>query len=309
MLSKQQTKSKSYQANTLGHQAESNFASPLVTIQPYGRKRPFFLVLGGVGGVDGDIGLAVAARLLIHLDSERPFYGLRASILDGELNPYARAEYPPAEVLAAEYIKAIRTLQPDGPYLLGGDCLAGIVAFEMAQQLLAQGQKVALLVLLDSNCPTEIAHQNDLLPRKLPATIIYHLSQLWHIKPGKRLSYFFDKVMNALKLYLLRDREAWKARFYAHLWQQYNVILSRYRPQTYPGRIVLLVSEALYRQNPTQGWSNVAAGGLDVYMFPGEHGTYIKQHAQAIAERLSLCFDAAEAENLKQSVTKHNATG
>ncbi|HAX75863.1 MAG TPA: hypothetical protein DCY88_08505 [Cyanobacteria bacterium UBA11372] len=309
MLSKQQTKSESYQANTLAYQVESNSASPLVTIQPNGRKRPFFLVLGGVGGVDGDIGLAVAARLLIHLDSERPFYGLRASILDGELNPYAPAEYPPAEVLAADYIKAIRAFQPDGPYLLGGDCLAGIVAFEMAQQLVAQGQKVALLVLLDTSCPTETTCYNDRLPRKIPATIIYHLNQLWHIEPGKRLSYFFDKAMNAFKLYLLRDREAWKARFYAHLWQQYSTTLLRYRPQTYSGRIALLLCEALYRQNPTQGWSNVAPEGLEIYMFPGEHTTYIKEHAQAIAEQLSLCFDAAEAENLKPPVTKHNATG
>lgn len=51
--------------------------------------------------------------------------------------------------MAAHYIREIRTLQPEGPYLLGGASFGGLVAFEMAQQLQAQGQQVALLALMD----------------------------------------------------------------------------------------------------------------------------------------------------------------
>jgi thioesterase domain-containing protein len=58
--------------------------------------------------------------------------------------------YKNVEALAADYVRDIRLIQPEGPYFLGGECIGGIVAFEMAQQLQAQGQKVATLILLDT---------------------------------------------------------------------------------------------------------------------------------------------------------------
>ena len=61
--------------------------------------------------------------------------------------------------MAAHYIQEIRAIQPEGPYLLGGRCFGSIVAFEMALQLSRQGQKVALLALIDGATPPNIYSQ------------------------------------------------------------------------------------------------------------------------------------------------------
>ena len=62
--------------------------------------------------------------------------------------------YRPVEELAARYITELRTVQAEGPYLVGGLSFGGLVAWEMAQQLSQEGQEVALVALLD----TKISH-------------------------------------------------------------------------------------------------------------------------------------------------------
>ncbi|NJR75191.1 MAG: hypothetical protein HC773_19260 [Scytonema sp. CRU_2_7] len=84
-------------------------------------------------------------QLAHHLGIDQPFYGLQSLGLYGESQPYTRIED-----MAAYYIEELRVVQPQGPYLLGGWSMGGIVAFEMATQLQKQGDKVALLALLDS---------------------------------------------------------------------------------------------------------------------------------------------------------------
>lgn len=108
----------------------------LVAIQPEGRKTPFFAV-PGVGG-----NVLVFARLAKLLGEDQPFYGLQARGLDGKEKPFMRVED-----MAAHYIAEIRTVQPRGPYLIGGTCTGGLAAYEIAQQLTAQGETVVLAVM------------------------------------------------------------------------------------------------------------------------------------------------------------------
>ncbi|MBS0172290.1 MAG: amino acid adenylation domain-containing protein [Nitrospira sp.] len=108
----------------------------LVAIQPEGPKMPFFAV-PGVGG-----NVLVFARLAKLLGEEQPFYGLQARGLDGKEKPFMRVED-----MAAHYIEEIRSIQPRGPYLIGGTCTGGLAAYEMAQQLTAQGETVILAVM------------------------------------------------------------------------------------------------------------------------------------------------------------------
>ena len=116
--------------------------SPLVPLQPKGSKPPFFCVHPIFGVVLPYYALAQQMGL------DQPFYGLQPFGLDGK-PPHTRIED-----MAAYYIKAIRQLQPQGPYYLGGWSFGGLVAFEMAQQLRQAGQKVALLAVLDTLAPT-----------------------------------------------------------------------------------------------------------------------------------------------------------
>jgi len=108
----------------------------LVAIQPEGKNPPFFAV-PGVGG-----NVLVFARLAKLLGDAQPFYGLQARGLDGKEKPFMRVEE-----MAAHYIEEIRSIQPHGPYLIGGTCTGGLAAYEIAQQLMAQGEQVILAVM------------------------------------------------------------------------------------------------------------------------------------------------------------------
>ncbi|MFU8778788.1 MAG: thioesterase domain-containing protein, partial [Roseovarius sp.] len=107
-----------------------------------GPKTPFFLVAGMFGNV-------LNLRHLAHLLGEdRPFYGLQARGLYGGAAPH-----DDLTEAAADMIAELRQVQPHGPYLLGGFSGGGITAYEMAQQLRAVGEDVALIVMLDTPLP------------------------------------------------------------------------------------------------------------------------------------------------------------
>jgi acyl carrier protein len=113
-------------ANILRQKGWSAPWQTLVAIQPGGSKPPLFCIHPVGGNV-------LCYRDLAHyLGQEQPVYGLQAVGLDGKQAPYKRVED-----MAAHYIREIRASQPEGPYLLAGHSSAGMVAFEMAQQLVA----------------------------------------------------------------------------------------------------------------------------------------------------------------------------
>ena len=112
----------------------------LVPIQPSGSRPPFFCFHGGGGNV------LIYRKLSQYLGSDQPFYGLQSQGLDGS-SPLLRT----IEEMAALYVKEIRSVQPHGPYFLGGYCLGGSIAYEAAQQLHAAGEEVALLALFDTH--------------------------------------------------------------------------------------------------------------------------------------------------------------
>src|SRR5215469_7547862 len=121
-------------------------ASPvasLVPLQPRGSKPPFFWV-------HGDFSNAFLAR---YLDPDQPLYGFMHQGWDGK-----PAQYRTIPNMAAHYLSEIRTVQPHGPYFLGGYCFGGILSFEIAQQLREEGQEVALLVLLNPPHFTATGH-------------------------------------------------------------------------------------------------------------------------------------------------------
>ncbi|MAT97953.1 MAG: hypothetical protein CL608_12475 [Anaerolineaceae bacterium] len=110
----------------------------LVPIRATGSKPPFFCI----HGVTGDIlWLKDLADLM---DDEQPFYGVQARGLDGEAEPFNRLED-----MAAHYLQQIRQVQPEGPYYLGGYCMGGDIAYEVARQLQAQGEEVPILTVID----------------------------------------------------------------------------------------------------------------------------------------------------------------
>jgi amino acid adenylation domain-containing protein len=117
--------------------------SSLVTIQPNGSKPPVFFI--GAMGYD----VMIYRELAISLDDDQPIYALR-SVGPGWRMPTTSHRI---QEIATHFIAQIRTIQPNGPYFLGGHSGGGIAAWEMAQQLVAQGERVALLALFDTGGP------------------------------------------------------------------------------------------------------------------------------------------------------------
>jgi amino acid adenylation domain-containing protein len=116
--------------------------SSLVPLTTTGHRTPLFFVTAGDGNT---VGFGALAR---RLGPEQPFYALQPRGLDGR-RPLHRS----VERIARHYLREVRSVQPHGPYLLGGRCLGGLVAFEMARRLAAAGERVALVAVLDSLGP------------------------------------------------------------------------------------------------------------------------------------------------------------
>ena len=149
----------------------------LVALQPSGARRPLFLMASGAAG---ELGLATLTKLVSPLGKEQPVYCLQPRF-EGEQQSYKNVE-----ALAA----------PEGPYFLGGECIGGIVAFEMAQQLQAQGQKVATLILLDTRAHNSavwwVGYCIDSLLQI--RRLAYHLRRFIQLRSGgEKLAYLASK--------------------------------------------------------------------------------------------------------------------
>src|SRR5713226_1626098 len=129
-------------------QAEALKRGPasIVPIKPEGCRPPIFVVSGHGGDVFCFLPLAR------HLHVEQPVLGVQPPGLDGS------EPLKSVEALARYEIEQIRHYRANGPYLIAGHCAGGTIAFEVAQQLTASGQEVALLALIGSPFPTSFRH-------------------------------------------------------------------------------------------------------------------------------------------------------
>jgi amino acid adenylation domain-containing protein len=246
--------------------------SSLVPIQPVGSKPPLFLVHGAEGNVLLYRGIAQ------HLESDQPVYGLQSSGLNG--NGTFHTGIPQ---MAAEYIKEIKTVQPRGPYFLGGYCLGGSIAFEMAQQLVATGESVELVVLLDTYNYEAASPQSRLLaPVHALQNLWFHAMNLLSINAGDRAKFFrekFDTELTRLRMRLeasfhslRRLGRADPHHDYPHLRvkRANDAAALSYVPSGYGGRVALIRPSGYFLSfsNPQYGWERVVHGGPEVHELP-----------------------------------------
>ncbi len=173
-------------ASLVRNSGSSLHGSALAPIQPLGDHPPWFLCEG----------LGIYYPLIRHLGQDQPVYGLVTEV--------AR-DYPKVEDLAASYIKEVRAMRPEGPYFLGGLSFGGIVAFEMAQQLCAVGQEVALLALFDTPTPWAFT------PKPFLARLAGHLGNLGRFGfryIWKRVRWRLGEIPRRLRASLGRPEES-----------------------------------------------------------------------------------------------------
>jgi thioesterase domain-containing protein/acyl carrier protein len=285
-------------ANVLRGEGAIPSWSPLVPIQPDGSNPPFFCVHGVGGNVLNYRALAK------YLGADQPFYGLQSQGLNGEQPPLTRIEE-----MAALYLKEVRRLQPKGPYYLGGASFGGIVAFEMAQQLHAEGERTALIALFD----TTPFGSTNLLPDTVKATrsnglahkLKVHLNVI--LRDPDRITYLRKRIRRVRRRMLYRS---WQLVY--QLFQKFrrplpqtlqNVqqanykALRDYAPQrAYPGSVTLfyaLKEPEEFTRDKQQGWKALAQGGVITHEVPGDHLTMVEEpHVRSLAEKLATSINA-----------------
>ncbi|MGH9775269.1 MAG: non-ribosomal peptide synthetase [Candidatus Acidiferrales bacterium] len=269
-----------FEARTIARQADllksarlTRHGIEIVPIKPSGSRQPFFCVSGGPKF------LPLAERL----GEEQPFLGLS---LEPELAEYLHAPYS-LEEIAGHMVRVIRTEQPRGPYFVGGFCLNGLIAYEIAQQLIGHGEQVGLVALFEAANPVPsqgLAKKTlvkDIAGRLERKRLMSHISRI--LKPGEMdLESYLRVRINDLR----RDLR----HLITHTWidvqlhmlggrlRKLNQIVyaaaKLYRPGLYQGRAAFFrcsqgVSDA--RGLPDGGWSELIPANFHIYEIPGDH--------------------------------------
>ncbi|HJP93404.1 MAG TPA: amino acid adenylation domain-containing protein [Pyrinomonadaceae bacterium] len=276
-------------ANVLRESDTEAAWSSLVPIQPRGSKPPLFCVHAAGANV------LIYRPMSRHLGDDQPVYALQAQGLDGRQEPLRRVED-----MARRYVKEIRTLQPDGPYYLLGASFGGLVAYEMAQQLLSQRQEVAFLGLLNTNCPVyslgkkAICHLGHLRQRGL---LNYSRAVAGSVRRRLNLVSSDQQTSNADVRGLVPEQaddalvQTVAAIFEAE--QKYVPANNRY-----PGKVTLFWANDAPRdfEDNRLAWRKVAAGGLEIHVVPGSHTKMREEpHVQTLVEKLRPSLEKAQA--------------
>ncbi len=268
----------------------------LVPIQEGGARPPLFCIHAAGGNV------LLYRDLAKHLGSGQPVYGLQAKGLDGKAPVLAKVEE-----MAAEYVAEIRKIQPAGPYHLGGYCLGGTIAYEVAQQLVATGEQVAVLALFDTHSRW---FQPSLRARWYAGVqqIAFHAANIFMSGPRGVGAFAKEKVSELKRRLGRRITVAASTLTYAIgtrkdpplvMLERVNDRASRdYVPQYYSGKATVFKPCKAYRgyEDPSLGWGNGLVHDIEVIelpVFPA--GMLIEPFVQELAQRLRRCLDDASA--------------
>jgi amino acid adenylation domain-containing protein len=244
----------------------------VVVVQPHGSKPPIFAINN----------TGIFYHLARGLGEDQPFIALQ--VFDSDVSDAAPGDFVR---IAASYTSVIRSLQPHGPYSLLGLCVAGTLAYEIAQQLTAAGEEVALLVIVDSWAPGYLRRLT--LRRRLLADLSYRWQRLGHhiANLGKAdltatIAFYLERpgVLRArMRLARLGRRAGLAAmpvfadKDWRFLERLYAAMVG-YAPRRYAGRVLLLHRPDQPRGrflDPGFGWSDLVTGPLEVVCVPGDH--------------------------------------
>jgi len=200
--------------------------------------------------------------------------------------------------MAATYIKALQTIQPQGPYQLIGWSMGGVVAFEMATQLVASGQTVSLLAIIDSYAPIQKFKDSLLMDEAMllvnwvknlsgQSDLAWSVSveKLRLLEPQEQLNYVLEQAKEVGLLPKEMGQKQGSSLF--QVFKANRLSVRFYSPQSYPGKITLFsASEDSKGEklDPTQGWGELARGGIHIHKIASNHFSIIR--TQTLAETL-----------------------
>lgn len=280
-------------------EATPSLWSPLVAIQPKGSRPPLFCFHGAGGNV------LIYRDLSRHLGLDQPFYGLQSQGLDGNLPVLTTIED-----MATLYVKEIRRVQPHGPYFLGGYCGGGAIAYEVAQQFQADGERVALLALFDtmnwSKIPLTLWSKGTYACQRL----VFHAASFLSLDL-KGVSEFLREKMETLR----RRIPVWQGLLLAkfgrdpngavstslilgRIWRTNDQACWHYVPKPYAGAITDFRPAKQYRifDKPDLKWDRLAQGGQEVIVLPVYpasmlHEPFVEHLAAALTKSIDRAME------------------
>lgn len=258
-----------------------NSDSPIVQIQlGHPKVNPLFMV----HPIGGEIFWYVA--ITKYLGRNQPLYGFQAPSLVGKSEPFTGMEEQ-----AAAYVAALRKFKPKGPYILGGASYGGNVAYEMAQQLIAAGEDVPLLVIVDSPAPGAMPSKFSdsaailyyLLEDKLPISV----ERLRELEPEEQMNYIMEEARMSGRTDALPPTLGIPM---FKTWMGHQKAMHEYKPKDYPGRVIFFRPTEMMKVNPPNmhvPWIDMVKGGIEIHQTPGTHVTMLQEpHVPVLAKHL-----------------------
>jgi len=256
----------------------------ITPIQPKGSRYPLFFIPPSARSS------LIFKDLAKHLGEDQPFYGLEHAGMDADTEIHTDVRE-----MARHHIAELTKVQAEGPYYIGGMCFGGMVAYEIAHQLVAKGQEVAFLGVLDSSFPPQ--QKITLFTRLIIGISLINDKFLNGSLPlgprgprARMLRPVEDEVLNR------RIMEVFTTHSYARM---------RYTSHPYPGKITLFATQRRNAERIKQLWQRAAKEELDVVTVPGLHGRRFEggdlgrspfidePHVQALAKLLSESLEKA----------------
>src|ERR1700674_1681498 len=275
----------------------------VVPLQPRGSRTLFFCPCVNV--CVGPIFLPLTQ----HLGNDQPFLGL---VPEETLGSHLPIPYTMEDV-AKHITVAIRHRQPEGPYYLGGFCGDGVLAFETARKLRAQGETVPLLVLFEVQTPDrypdfkgKLFQLRAMIGRLGIRRLGRHLTNLRQTNEAERKrSYVSSRVkelIRDLKNLLWQVSIDWNLRIHRGRLNDFRQVLFMaekvYHPRDYDGDVAVFRCteyRATAYEDRHGGWREFVGGSLEVHEVPGDHmGILDEPNVRTLAEKLSSCLKAAE---------------
>jgi thioesterase domain-containing protein/acyl carrier protein len=287
-------------ARVLSRGSKTEDWQSLVAINRSGNRPPLFLAHAAEGNV------LLYRSLAAHLGADQPVFGLQSAGLDGRSAVDGRFEH-----VARRYIEEIRQVQPHGPYMLGGYCLGGTLALEMARQLTESGETVGLVAMIEIYNIRAMRWPLPLHQRLMNRFILnpyYHLQNLVAAEGAGKHAFFMEKLRVEITRAKQAARWGWAnlrhrllpdgaaAAPHARLADIYEEAFEQYEVRPYPGELTVFLAErhlAGFRA-PLGGWGKVAQGGVRLFSLPiSPRGTLVEPYVGQLAVLLRGCLDRA----------------
>jgi amino acid adenylation domain-containing protein len=284
---------------------------------------PLFLVH------DADGETMLYSGLANHLQDERPVYGIR---------PYSQEGFPIMHTRIVDmvnyYIQEIRKVQPQGPYLLGGLCAGGVLAFEIGCQLQAQGEQVPFVAIIDAIDVQELNFDNYILQNRMSRlsntigkksesndkrqigsvlkTLINKIKNFLVYETNTQVETFKKKLQIKLFRYYL-DRGLALPQFCRHISVRsvYEMAREEYTPSIFEGKLTLWraigkidtnqpfddTPAVSVTKDPLFGWGRRSTNGVESFDIPGGHASMLQEpNVQIMAEKIQACINFALAD-------------